>query len=241
MPLIVGVDTYIARTDIRFLDTSYEAAFGTSRQDECIARAFSEVNATVVQKVPIPVPPQADGSYDGYLKTWQTAIALYYLYLGNAPDKAEAFRMMVWAEDGISGIGDRFLSGKWLLGRQVSGAEKGIQQAVADSGNSGSGIVYANTRDIFYGDRYMVFEVEITTAGAVATAVYKWRINGGIADYTESVTTSVTEVGLDYGVNVYFIGADSDSFLVGDKYTITCIPEIESTQGMGPSSGAMIR
>ena len=72
-----------------------------------------------------------------------------------------------------------------------------------------------------------IFTIEITTGGAIGTAVYRWRKDGG--SYTSSVTTDATGAAQDLqdGVQVYFAAG---TYVLGDTFIISC------TAGANPGS-----
>ena len=237
MPIIVGDNSYISSAYLRNFDTAYEGAFSSTRIDECVSVAFDLVNEVVVSRNEIPVQRKANGDYDGHLKDWQALTALVRLYMGNAPDKSDAFEAKI-RNDVRSGIEDRYTDGKWLLDIMISQAEIGIQRPQAAEGNSGSGKMYTNYKDRYYGNIRQTYTFEITGLGASGTALYKWKTSK-TGTYTTGLTTSSDWIGVDSGLNVRFEGEDADSFLIGDIYTEACIPHNEADQG-GPTSAGLL-
>ena len=230
-PQVIDTTSYIDASYLRMLDGNDYLRFPPADVTEALKSAFGEVNSVLVQKVNIPLKLDRNGDYDERVKKWQALITLSNLYMKSAPDVSDYYISRV-RNDAGTGLEDKFLDEKWLLDEQISSTEIGIQQAVPDSGNRGTGHCYAYTRGDYNGDRRVRYTIEITTAGASGTAVFKYKCNMDTS-YTTSKTTStdLTSIG-NWGVQIYFPDADtSEAYNVGDIWTIDCIPEFEKPSG----------
>lgn len=102
-----------------------------------------------------------------------------------------------------------------------------ISVPVRTGGSSGPAVTFTGTPL----DDYDII-IEITTGGAVATAVFKWSKDGG-ATYTTGVTTASTVVLTGTGVTANFAAGTyvvaekysvTTGYNAGDTYTFTCTP-----------------
>ena len=74
------------------------------------------------------------------------------------------------------------------------------------------------TTGTYTGPNNAIFTVQITTAGASGTAVFKWKKDDGT--FTTGVTTSTSALTLQDGVQVYFPTA---TYTLNDVWAIQCI------------------
>ena len=232
MPVPVST-TYSTDNDMKLFDDTY-TDFASADRDQARTRAYSLCNSVLVNKVPVPVRRNKDNDYDGFIKNMESLYSLSYLYAGQSRDKSVAFR-----EDADM-IRDAFLDGKYLLEEQNSASEIGVQQAVANANNSGSGQIIADTRAEYTDTRRRTYTLTVTTGGAVGTAVYSYQSDLDTSATTGKVSSDdYTSIG--DGLRIYFAGNESGSFVTGDKWYITCVPETEERTGKKTRSISLIK
>jgi len=226
-------ETYSADSDMKLFDDTY-TDFASADRDQARNRAYSIVNSVLINKVTVPLKRNSSDDYDGFVKSMESLYALHYLYAGQYREKSEAFR------DDADRIRDDFLENKLVLEEQMTSPEIGVQQAVKDDSNSGSGNVYVDQRSAYTDTRRRVYTITITTGGAVGTAVYSYQSDLDTSA-TTGQTTSNNYTSIGYGIRFYFSGNEAGSFSAGDVWTITAIPETEQQAGRKMRSVPLIK
>ncbi len=94
--------------------------------------------------------------------------------------------------------------------RSFSGAVDAVLQV------RGTGPDPAKTADSSYtGPNDAVFTIEVTTGGAVETAIFKWKKDSG--SYTTTITTLSTPQTLSNGISIFW---PADTYISGDVFVI---------------------
>lgn len=183
------------------------------------------IDSRLDSRFDVPIRVRADtGEYDQVIIDAASLRTIERIYR-KAGYAEEADAMKEESDALVEGINN----GKYRLYEEITSDEIGFQLPVPDAGNSEASEdieleIYDKTG---YGGAYkQIFVVEVTTGGAVGTAVFKVETIAG-----ESCETGITtddewiSISDTNGLVVrFFPRSSSASLTVGDKWTIMAVP-----------------